>query len=326
MKIGTLELSGRTVLAPLAGITNVPFRKIVKECGCALVCSEMVSAKGIVYDTGKSKDLLDSVEEERPLSIQLFGSCPVSMEKAARYVEKIGTGDIIDINFGCSVKKVLKTGAGAALMKESQLASDVISAVRQTVDLPVTIKIRSGWDRSGKDAFRVGEIAERAGVDAVALHPRTARQAFTGTADWDLIRRLKAHLSIPVIGNGDITCAEDGVEMIRRTGCDAVMVGRAAMGDPLIFSRIEALLDGQEPVPFDRYRMFPVMRRLVESYKGYFTDDHAARMLRSRLVWFVKGVFGATVFKRKAARIQSCAEAFALIDEFESFLESHDKA
>ena len=326
MNIGTLVLSGRTVLAPLAGITNVPFRKIVKECGCALVCSEMVSAKGIVYDTGKSKDLLDSVEEERPLSIQLFGSCPVSMEKAARYVEKIGTGDIIDINFGCSVKKVLKTGAGAALMKEPELASDVIAAVRQTVDLPVTIKIRSGWDRSGKDAFWVGEIAERAGVDAVALHPRTARQAFTGTADWDLIRRLKAHLSIPVIGNGDITCAEDGVEMIRRTGCDAVMVGRAAMGDPLIFSRIEALLDGQEPVPFDRSRMFPVMRRLVESYQTYFTDDHATRMLRSRLVWFVKGVFGATVFKRKAARLQSCAEAFALIDEFESFLQSHDKA
>ena len=324
MKIGALELAGRTVLAPLAGITNVPFRKIVKDCGCALVCSEMVSAKGIVYDTGKSKDLLDSVEEERPLSIQLFGSCPVSMEKAARYVEKIGTGDIIDINFGCSVKKVLKTGAGAALMKEPELASDVITAVRQSVDLPVTVKIRSGWDRSGKDAFKIGEIAERCGVDAVALHPRTAQQAFTGAADWDVIRRLKAHLSIPVIGNGDISCAEDGVEMIRRTGCDAVMVGRAAMGDPLILSRIEALVAGKTPEPFDRFLMFSVMRRLVESYQAYFTDDHAARMLRSRLVRFVKGVFGATVFKRKAARIQSCAEAFSLIDEFESLLASRD--
>lgn len=325
MNIGSLEIKGRTVLAPLAGITNVPFRKIVKECGCSLVCSEMVSAKGIVYNTGKSKDLLDSVPLERPLSIQLFGSCPVSMEKAARYVEENSFADIIDINFGCSVKKVLKTGAGAALMKDPNLAADVITAVRQAVDLPVTIKIRSGWDRSGSDAFRIGEIAERCGVNAVTLHPRTARQGFTGSADWDLIRRLKSGLSLPVIGNGDIKSAEDGVEMMRVTECDAVMVGRAAMGDPLIFSRIEALLDGKEPQQPDFFRMFSVMRRLVESYQDYFTDDHAARMLRSRLVRFVKGVFGAACFKRRAARIQSCSEAFALIDEFESFLKSYDK-
>ncbi|MCK5542224.1 MAG: tRNA dihydrouridine synthase DusB [Desulfobacterales bacterium] len=316
MKIGNLELSGKTILAPLAGITNLPFRIMAKECGCALVCSEMVSAKGIVYNSEKTLNLLDSKEEEKPLSVQIFGSCPDSMQKAALFIQEQGKADIIDINFGCSVKKVVKTGAGVALMKDFENAKNVLTAVRSAIELPLTIKIRSGWDSSGFQAFKIAEIAERCGVNGIVLHPRTAGQGFKGKADWSLIARLKEKVSIPVIGNGDIQNAEQGLLMLKETGCDAIMIGRAALKNPFIFSQIQALVEKRKCNEVSADDMFNVMKKLVKYYSEYYDDKHASRMLRGRLAWFIKGLPGAGIFRKKLSQINSCAQAIELIQEF----------
>ena len=218
---------------------------MVKSQGCALVCSEMISAKGLFYNSEKTFMLLDTKPDESPLSVQIFGSDPQSMSDAARVIEDRACADIIDINFGCSVKKVLKTGAGAALMQDITRAEKIIRAVRCATKLPFTIKIRTGWDSSGCQAFDIAKMAEANGVDAVAFHPRTALQGFRGRADWSLIKMLKQQLSIPVLGNGDILSAKDGVRMIHETGCDGVMVGRAAIGNPFILSQIDHMLMGR---------------------------------------------------------------------------------
>lgn len=317
IKIGELELHGKTVLAPLAGITNLPFRLIAKEYSCALVCSEMISAKGLLYNSKKTFTLLDSTKMERPLSVQIFGSDPMDMAKAAAIIEEKGCADIIDINFGCSVKKVLKTGSGAALMKEPENAKKLIQAVRKNISIPLTIKIRSGWDQSGDQALNIAKIAEDCGVNAIAFHPRTARQGFRGCADWSLIKRLKEQSSIPVIGNGDILTPEDGVRMMEETGCDAVMVGRAAMGNPFIFSGIEALLNGRDYNQPGRDEIFGTMKKLLSSYVDYFGEKTGVRMMRSRLTWFVKGLPKASNFRRTLAGIDSYSQALTLINEFQ---------
>ena len=324
LEIGNLKLTGRTILAPLAGITNLPFRTMVKECGCALVCSEMVSAKGIVYNSGKTLSLLDSKAAETPLSVQIFGSCPDSMGKAAFFIQEQGKADIIDINFGCSVKKVVKTGAGVALMKDFENARKVISAVRNVIRLPLTIKIRSGWDSSGYQAFKIAEIAQECGVDGIVLHPRTAGQGFKGKSDWSLIARLKEEMSIPVIGNGDIQNAEQGLLMLQETGCDAVMVGRAALKNPFIFSQIEALLENRKCCRVSNDDIFNIMKRLVKYYSEYYDDQHASRMLRGRLAWFVKGLPGASGFRKQLSIINSCSEAIKLIQVFSESLGNID--
>jgi nifR3 family TIM-barrel protein len=322
MKIGSLTLRGRTVLAPLAGFTNLPFRRLVKSLGCALVCSEMVSAKGLVYNSEPTFRLLDTASGERPLSVQLFGDEPASLARAAALVEKTGGADLIDLNFGCSVKKVVKTGAGVALMKDPARAREVIRAVREATGLPFTIKIRSGWEPSGAQALEIADIAQECGVDAVAVHPRTAGQGFRGRADWGLIRTLKSRLSIPVIGNGDVGTPEQGLAMVRETGCDAVMVGRAALADPFLLSGIDALLEGRPwtgPRPGDLCR---AMEELASAYGEYFGEGPAVKMLRGRLGWFVKGMPGSSLFRRRLAGIRSLAEARDLIREFRLSLES----
>ncbi len=322
MKLKDLVIKGKTFLAPLAGITNLPFRRLVKACGCSVVCSEMISARGLVYQSEKTRALLTREEDEFPLSVQLFGSDPSDLVYAAQEVQAIGAADIIDINFGCSVKKVIKQGAGAALMKEPELAEKILTAVRKATHLPLTIKIRSGWDVSGKEAFTIGRIAQDAGVDAIALHPRTAGQGFKGSADWDLIRQLKSGLSIPVIGNGDIPCPEDAKRMLDQTGCDAVMVGRAAMANPFILAQIDQYCDTGSyvvPSPGDIFRK---MESLTQLYVDFFSEEPACKMLRGRLAWFVKGLPGSSAFRKKLSKIESKHHALGLIREFEAGLDS----
>lgn len=317
MKIKDLEIHGKTFLAPLAGITNLPFRLLVKECGCAVVCSEMISAKGIFYNSEKTLALLSSRKEERPLSVQLFGSDPDSMAQGARVVQDLKVASILDINFGCSVKKIVKQGAGVALMKEPELSRTLLTAVRKATDLPLTIKIRSGWDHSGQEAFKIGQIAQDSGVDAITIHPRTASQGFKGRADWDIITKLKQQLSIPVIGNGDINQVEDAKEMIAITGCDAVMVGRAAVKDPFLLSRIDDfLVTGSYQMPSNE-ETFSAMKRLIRVYVDYFGEKKGCQMLRSRLSWFVKGMPGSSSFRKDLSHIVSENQAQTLINTFE---------
>ncbi len=320
MKIKDKDFPGITFLAPLAGITNLPFRQLVKGCGCAVVCSEMVSAKGIFYNSEKTLTLLRSHETERPLSVQIFGSEPDSMARAASFIHEMGTADILDINFGCSVKKVVKQGAGVALMKEPKIARDILTAVRNATSLPFTIKIRSGWDDSGDQAMVLAKIAQDAGVDAVAMHPRTAGQGFRGSADWALIKRLKQEIDIPVIGNGDINSPEDGVRMMEETGCDAVMVGRAAMANPFIFSQIEDFRETgrfARPGPSDIFRK---MEELTRLYVDYFGEQPACKMLRGRLSWFVKGLPGASAFRSDLSTLESVSQTMAFIRNYEKGL------
>lgn len=320
LKIGTIFLDNPTVFAPLAGITHLPMRLLAKENGCALVCSEMISANGLVFGSAKTRQLLDSCPQEKPLSVQLFGSKPDLLAEAARQVETAGA-DIVDINFGCSVKKILKSGSGAALMQQPRKAEELLKAVRKAVRVPLTLKMRSGWDHSGEQAMTLGRIAQECGLDAVTLHPRTARQGFGGKADWTLIERLKKTLSIPVIGNGDVTAADDARRLVDQTGCDAVMVGRSAIGNPFIFSDIIHILEGRTPLPASMSDRLHAMRRYLSASVKYLGETRACLMMRSRLAWFVKGLPLASQFRQSATRIASLNQASEIIDKFSENLQ-----
>lgn len=315
LKIGSLKLKNDLIFAPLAGITNLPLRMLAKKSGCGLVCSEMISANALFHKTPKTFELMDSIPEERPLSIQIFGSDPAIMTTAAQMVVDAGA-DVLDINFGCSVRKVVKTGSGAALMRTPELARQILTALRKAVPIPLTIKIRSGWDNSGQQAYDIARMAEACGVDAIAFHPRSATQGFGGTADWSQIARLKEIIDIPVIGNGDITTFEDALRMKRETGCDGIMIGRAAIGNPFIFGQILAA-ENNEPVGSpDLNQRFEVLRCYLDASITYIGEYAACRMMRSRLCWFVKGMPYAGDFRESIRKIASRKEAHERIDEF----------
>ena len=319
MKIGSVVLDNITILAPLAGITNLPFRLLAKASGCGLVCSEMISANGLVYRSPKTHELLESRIEEKPLSVQIFGSDPYIMAEAATIVEASGA-DILDINLGCAVKKVLKTGSGAALMKAPNKAEKIFSAVRKAISIPLTVKMRAGWDKSGGEAFAIAKVAEASGVDGIAVHPRLATQGFGGKADWSLITAIKNSSSIPVIGNGDIVTPEDVLTMKKETGCDAVMIGRAAIGNPWVFSQVMSLINGNESVSPDLSERFNAMTKYLNISIECFGEKRACRMMRSHLGWFVKGLRYSSRFRESIKGLCTEREALSLIGEFRNFL------
>ena len=320
MQIGFVRLKNKTILAPLAGISNLPFRLLAKEAGCALVCSEMVSANGLVHKSIKTEQLLDSLPKEKPLSVQIFGFDPEIMAEAARVVESSGA-DIIDINFGCSVKKIVKNGSGVALMKMPKTAAALIKSVRNAVRIPLTIKLRTGWNPTGNQAFEISEIAEACGVDAIAIHPRTATQGFSGRADWSIIAALKRRVGIPVIGNGDIFSAQDAIKMLEETRCDAVMIGRMAIGNPDIFRQVLARIRGEEVPAPDTDHHFKIMTRYLQESVKYFGEELACRMMRSHLGWFSKGLRNSSQFRKSINRISTEAEALQRIEAFRDSLE-----
>lgn len=316
MQIGSLTLETPTILAPLAGITNLPFRLLAREAGCALVFSEMVSADGLAHGSPNTFELLRSLPAEKPIAVQLFGSNPGRTAEAAAAVEASGA-DVLDINFGCAVKKVVKTGSGAALMRTPKLAQALLTAVRKAVRIPLTIKLRSGWESSAAQALELGAIAEGCGVDAVTIHPRTAAQKFSGRADWRVIAALKARLRVPVIGNGDVFCAEDAARMMSETGCDAVMVGRRAIGYPRIFTEIAFRLRNEPTPPEAAGERAAVMRRYAQLSASCYGPQTAAALLRHRLGWFTKGIRGGAAVRKAAAAIASMDEAYELIEGFD---------
>ena len=321
MQIGSLTLANNTILAPLAGITNLPFRLMAKEAGCGLVCSEMVSSHGLLYRNEKTLKMLDSTPEEKPLSVQIFGAEPDIMAEAAAIVESSGA-DLVDINFGCAVRKIVRTGSGVALMRTPDLAEDLLKAVRRAIRIPLTIKIRSGWDPSGAQAVNISRIAENCGVDAVAVHPRTAGQLFSGPAEWSIIKAVKETVSIPVIGNGDIMAAGDATRMLDETGCDGIMIGRKAIGNLDIFTRVVARINGEENVADDILRRFDLMIRYLKVSVKYTGEEQACRLMRSRLGWFTKGMHKSSQFREAIKHLSSEKEGVELINAYRDELMS----
>ncbi len=319
MQIGSVSLENNTVLAPLAGISNLPLRLLAKEAGCGLVCSEMISAYGLYHKSPKTIRLMDSSPDEKPLSVQIFGSDPTIMAEAAKMVEASGA-DIVDINCGCSVRKILKTGSGAALMKTPVLTEKILKAVRAAIRIPLTIKIRTGWETSGQQAFILAEMAEACGVDAIAVHPRTATQGFAGRADWSIISAVKKKVAIPVIGNGDILTPDDAVRMQTQTGCDGLMIGRMAIGYPWIFTQVLACMRGKPPPTVSIELRFETMKRYLHHSVQYIGEQIACRMMRSRLAWFVKGMPNSSQFRKSITQISTEKEALELIEQYKQSL------
>jgi tRNA-dihydrouridine synthase B len=312
-------LSGRVILSPLAGISNLPFRLIARSFGCALAYTEMISANGLVRQADKTYEYLKTCAEDKPLGVQLFGSDAQLLAEAARIVAERGA-ELIDINMGCPVKKVIKSGAGAILMKDPGLVASIISTVKKAVLLPVSIKIRSGWNRSSINAVEIARIAEDAGADAVAVHGRTADQGYSGTADWKVIAAVKKAVHIPVIGNGDIRQPQDAVAMIVQTSCNAVMVGRGALGNPWIFKGINQLmaggLDDCTPGLAQRYEIIK-KHWAMEAEMGDALA--AARNFRKHLLWYTKGLEGSSRFRHL---VSALPDRESMQDELDKYFRS----
>ena len=291
MILGNVQLNGRTVLAPLAGVTDSTFRLICKQQGAALVFSEMVSADGLVYKDERSLKYLSFHPEERPIGIQIFGSDPIIMAEATKLVQGFGP-DFIDLNFGCPVKKVVKRGAGAAILKDITLLRRITSAVTAVSSIPVTAKIRSGWDVGQINAVEVAKILQDCGVCAVTIHPRTQFQLFKGQADWNIIHQVKRAVSIPVIGNGDVRNPNDAKKMLSETGCDLIMIGRAALGNPWIFKQINYYLsnNSQDNTPISNEHRLAMCLQHLHSILEDKGEYRGIREIRKHFAWYLKGL------------------------------------
>lgn len=302
MKIGALEFDHPVFMAPMAGITNLPFRTIARRFGCRLAFTEMVSVNGLVRGSQKTCRYLDSDQNDWPLGVQIFGNDPALMAEGARIVTDRGA-DLIDINMGCPVKKVVRAGAGAALLRDPEKAGMIIRAVRRATPLPLTVKIRAGWRSSEITALIIARIAEDEGANALVIHPRTADQGFSGMADWEVIQTVKKALHIPVVGNGDIRNPGDARKMMQITGCDAVMVGRAALGNPWIFRDIVGKKGGRgsdvnTPSMSLKEREL-VIRDHLEMETEYSGEHGGVQSFRKHLLWYTKGLRGSAPFRQK---------------------------
>lgn len=315
MKIGTLSLKNNLLLAPLAGIATLPFRLLLREFGVGLAFTEMVSAEGLTRGSRGTFSYLASNENDRPLGVQIFGSDPAVMADAARILADRGA-ELLDINMGCPVPKVTKTGAGAALMKEPQLVGQIVKAVRRASNLPLTVKIRSGWDQGQFNAIEIGRIAQENGADALTIHARTAKQGFSGQAEWGVIGLVKKALKIPVIGNGDVRCGQDARKMLDQTGCDGVMIGRGALGNPWIFLDAGRAIGGDEPLlapsAAERER---ILRRHYELTREYAGPDQAIKDFRPHLLWYTKRLPGGAELRRQLSFCRGETDMLALLSQ-----------
>jgi tRNA-dihydrouridine synthase B len=315
MDIGCLRLKNNVALAPMAGVTDLPFRALVREFGCGLAFTEMVSANGLVRGMGKTCRYLDSSPGDRPLGVQLFGSDPETLAEATRLVVERGA-DLVDMNMGCPVKKVVKTGSGAALMRDPQRTVAILKAMRKATELPLTLKIRAGWRPGEVNALTIGRIAEDCGVDAVILHPRTVDQGFSGKADWGLIAALKERLRIPVIGSGDVRRPEDAVRMFRETGCNAVMVGRGVLGNPWLIRNILHRLSGRDFFEPSLSERTEIIQRHLAMAVEYHGEKVGTRDFRKHLLWYTKGLPGGAQFRAAAGKITDPASAVKVLQGF----------
>lgn len=314
LKIGSLTLDNNLMLAPMAGITNLPQRLLAKEKGAALCFTEMISAHGLVRSGDKTYELLKSVPEERPLGIQLFGDDPEIVAEGVRIVQD--RCDIIDINMGCPVKKVVGSGAGSALMRQPEIVKAMLRAARKATKHPLTIKMRTGWNEREQTFFQVARIAEDEGCDAVTLHPRSRAEMFNNKADWRKIRELKTISKLPVIGSGDLFTARDIKAMLDETGCDGAMVARGVLGNPWIFAEALALLRGEEPtIPAPAERLSTALRHL-EILSCLVGEKPALRDMRKHLAWYTKGLPGAAQARDSINRTEEKEEIVRILRNF----------
>lgn len=315
--IGNVKIKNQVVLAPMAGICNSAFRQICKDMGCGLIYAEMVSDKAIAYNNQKTIDMLYMTDKERPIAQQIFGSDVTSFVEAAKYIESTMHPDIIDINMGCPVPKVaLRAQAGAALLKDLNKIYEIVYSVVQAVNVPVTVKIRSGWDKNHINAVEVAKAAEKAGASAICVHPRTRSQGYSGTAEWNIIKQVKENVSIPVIGNGDIRTPGDAKRMLDETNCDAVMIGRGVLGNPWLIKNTINYLEGKDLINVsinDRVDMCLKHLDLLCSFKS---KKLASLEIRNHIAWYFKGIKGANILKNKIYQTTDIHDIILLLNEF----------
>ena len=318
VKIGNIEIKEKTVLAPMAGICNSAYRRIIKEMGCGLIYAEMVSDKAIHYNNIKTKDMLYMEEMERPIAQQIFGSDVDTFVEAAKYIEKTMHPDIIDINMGCPVPKVaVRSQAGSALLKNPLKIKEIVSSVKAAVKCPVTVKIRSGWDQNSINAVLVAKICEEAGASAICVHPRTRSQGYSGQADWQIIKDVKDNVHIPVIGNGDVTSPLLAKKMLDETGCDLVMVGRGVLGNPWLIKDINAYLDQglllSPPTPSEKIDMCLKHLDYLSKIK---CEKLVCLEMRSHIPWYLKGIPNSVKVKEKIYQVSKICDIIKILKDF----------
>ncbi|MBW2051463.1 MAG: tRNA dihydrouridine synthase DusB [Deltaproteobacteria bacterium] len=314
-KLGNLNLDNPLVLAPLSGVTNLPFRLLNKRHGAGLVVTEMVSAAGLCRGAVKSIKLMESEAEERPLAVQLFGAKPGWLVRAAELVQEAGA-DVIDINMGCPVRKVIRHGAGAALLKDFGLIKEILTRVREVVTIPLTVKTRIGWKPGYTEIEHLAPILADCGVDGVTLHGRWASQKYSGRADWSMIARLVELFPGPVIGNGDVTSPDLAVQMLKQTGCAGVMIGRGALGNPWIFSQTLEMLENRPVAEPDYETRFQTAKAHAEMLLDYFGLPKAVYLLRSVLMWYTKGLRNSTAFRGRINQVKDFEQLMSIVEEF----------
>ena len=316
MKIGNLNLDNKVFLSPMAGVTDLPFRLICKEQNCGMLYTEMVNAKALCYDDQNTKKMLKIEKEEHPVAIQIFGSDPEYMGGTAKILNSY-PNEILDINMGCPAPKVVKNGDGSALLKNPELAERVLRAVVENSEKPVTLKIRKGWDDTCINAVEIAKMAEDCGISAIAVHGRTREQYYSGKADWDIIREVKENVSIPVIGNGDVFEVEDAINMLNKTNCDAIMIGRGAQGNPWIFKRINHYMQTGEilPEPTLEEKIDTAMKHLklaVQEHGEYV----AVREMRKHIAWYLKGLRNSARVRDEINKIESYEEVVNKLKDY----------
>ena len=317
-KIGNIEMKNNVVLAPMAGICNHAYRTIIKEMGAGLIYAEMVSDKAISYGSKKTIDMLYMTDSERPIAQQIFGSDKKSFVTAAKYIEENMHPDIIDINMGCPVPKVaLKSQAGSALLKNPEKVYEIVSAVVKAVNVPVTVKIRSGWDFNSINAVEIAKIVEKAGASAITVHPRTRSQGYSGKANWKIIKEVKENVNIPVIGNGDIKSCFDAKEMLDLTGCDAIMIGRGVLGNPwLIKECIDYLEHGILPKEVSNEEKLKMILHHLDLLSSSKNSKVALLEMRSHAAWYLKGIPNTSKLKEDIFKTKTIEEFKKLISSF----------
>ncbi|MGP1486357.1 tRNA dihydrouridine synthase DusB [Peptostreptococcus stomatis] len=319
MKFRDFEVENEVFLAPMAGVTDLPFRLICKELGCGLLYTEMINAKALCYDDKNTKKMLNILDEEHPVAVQIFGSEPEFMGKAAQILNDY-PNEILDINMGCPAPKVVKNGDGSALMRNPKLAGQVLDQVVKNSKKPVTLKIRKGWDDNSINALEIAKIAEDCGICAITIHGRTREQYYSGQADWDIIGEVKSQISIPVIGNGDVTSVEDAIRIKDHTGCDAIMIGRGAQGNPWIFKRIDHYMKtGQLLDPPSKDEKIDIAIKHMDLAIKEHGEYVAVREMRKHIGWYLKGMKHSARFRDQINHMVTAKEVIDTLNQYRNY-------